>query len=174
MQIELKNIKFFEAMSEETNAFVADVYVNGKKVAYAKNDGHGGCTFYHAYEGKRELVKQAEQFCEALPPIKYSKYRDFEIPMNLEHKIDELFEEWLKAKDQAKFDKKLQKDMLTGLCVKTPNGYTQATWKSGGRNVTIAELVSVPNGRELLKNAIAKAKAEGKEVLNTNIPQHLF
>ena len=53
MQIELKNIKFFEAMSEETNAFVADVYVNKVKVAYAKNDGHGGCTFYHAYEGKR-------------------------------------------------------------------------------------------------------------------------
>ena len=171
MQIELKNIKFSEALSEETNAFVGDVYVNKVKVAYAKNDGHGGCTFYHAYEGKRELVKQAEQFCEALPPLKYG---GMELPMSLEMKIDMLLEDWLKSKDQAKFDKKLQKDMLTGLCVKTPNGYTQATWKSGGRNVTIAELVSVPNGRELLKNAIAKAKAEGKEVLNTNIPQHLF
>lgn len=62
MKIELKNIKFSEALSEETNAFVADVYVNEQKVAYAKNDGHGGCTFYHAYEGMRELVEQAEQF----------------------------------------------------------------------------------------------------------------
>lgn len=171
MQIELKNIKFSEALSEETNAFVADVYVNGNKVAYAKNDGHGGSTFYHAYEGKRELLGQAEKFCEALPPLKYG---GMELPMSLEMKIDNLLEDWLKSKDQAKFDKKLQKDMLTGLCIKTPNGYTQATWKSGGRNITIAELVSVPNGRELLKNAIAKAKAEGKEVLNTNIPQHLF
>ena len=33
MKIELKNIKFSEALSEETNAFVCDVYVNGKKVA---------------------------------------------------------------------------------------------------------------------------------------------
>ena len=167
MNIQLKNIKFFEAMSEETNAFVADVYVNKVKVAYAKNDGHGGSTFYHAYEGKQELLKQAEQFCLGLPSV-------FNFPMDLEFKIDLLLEDWLKAKDEAKMAKKLQKDMLTSLCIKTPNGYTQLTWKSGSRNITIAELVSVPNGREVLKNAIAKAKAEGKEVLNTNIPQHLF
>jgi len=171
MQIELKNIKFSEALSEETNAFVADVYVNKVKVAYAKNDGHGGCTFYHAYEGKRELLGQAEKFCEALPPLKYG---GMELPMNLEMKIDNLLSDWLRAKDEAKLGKKLQKDMLTSLCIKMPNGYTQLTWKSGSRKLTIAELVSVPNGREILKNAIAKAKAEGKEVLNTNIPQHLF
>ena len=168
MQIELKNIKFSEALSEETNAFVADVYVNKVKVAYAKNDGHGGCTFYHAYEGKRELLGQAEKFCEALPPIKaYS----MELPMNLEMKIDLLLEYWLKIKD---LKKQAKNDMLTGLCVTSANGYTQLTWKVGSRNITIAELVSSPNGREVLKNAIAKAKAEGKEVLNTNIPQHLF
>jgi hypothetical protein len=172
MNIELKNIKFSEALSEETNAFVADVYVNKVKVAYARNDGHGGCTFYHLCDAKHsELLKQAEDFCLALPPLKYG---GMELPMSLEMKIDNLLEDWLRAKDEAKLGKKLQKDMLTGLCIKTPNGYTQLTWKSGSRKLTIAELVSVQNGRDLLKNAIAKAKAEGKEVLNTNIPQHLF
>jgi len=171
MQIELKNIKFSEALSEETNAFVCDVYVNKVKVAYAKNQGHGGSTYYHAYIGKGEVVKQAEDFCKALPPLEYG---GMELPMSLEMKIDNLFEDWLKAKDQAKLDKKLKKDMLTGLCVKKPNGYTQSTWKVNSRTITIAEMVSVQNGREILKNAIAKAKAEGKEVLNTNIPQHLF
>jgi hypothetical protein len=98
-----------------------------------------------------------------------------ELPMSLEMKIDNLLSDWLKAKDQAKFDKKLQKDMLTGLCVKTPNGYSQIVWNSNKRNkITIAEMVSVQNGRELLKKTIAQAKADGKEVLNTNIPQHLF
>lgn len=171
MQIELKNIKFSEAMSEETNAFVCDVYVNKVKVAYAKNDGHGGSTYYNAYIGKGEVVKQAEDFCKALPPLKYG---GMELPMSLEMKIDQLLEDWLKAKDQAKLDKKLKKDMLTGLCIKKPNGYTQSTWKVGSRKLTIAEMVSVQNGREILKNAIAKAKAEGKEVLNTNIPKELF
>lgn len=103
MRIELKNIKFFEAMSEETNAFVADVFINGTKVAHAKNDGHGGCTSYHLCDIKhRELLKEAEQHCLGLPPI---KYRDFEIPMNLEHKIDDLFEAWLEAKQQKKLEK---------------------------------------------------------------------
>jgi len=172
MQIELKNIKFSEAMSEETNAFVCDVYVNKVKVAYAKNQGDGGCTYYNAYLGKGEVVNQAEDFCKALPPLKYG---GMELPMSLEMKIDNLLSDWLKAKDQAKFDKKLQKDMLTGLCVKTPNGYSQIVWNSNKRNkITIAEMVSVQNGRDLLKKTIAQAKAEGKEVLNTNIPQHLF
>ena len=172
MRIELKKIKFFEAMSEETNAFVADVFINGTKVAYTKNEGHGGCTFYHLYDIKhRELLKEAEAFCLALPPV---RYRDFEFPMNLEYKINELFEHWLKEKDIAKMLLKLQKSMLNSLCLKTENGYTELSWKSGRRKLTIAELVSVPNGRETLRNAIAKAKAEGREVLNTNIPQELF
>ncbi len=172
MQIELKNVNFSEALSEETNAFVAYIYVNGKKVAYAKNNGHGGSTFYHLHDIKhRDLLVQAEQYCLGLPPI---KYETFEIPMNLENKIDELFEEWLKAKEQAKLDKKLQKDMLTGLCLKTTNGYTQGTWKSGSRKLTINELLSVKNGREALKNSITKAKEEGRVILNTNIPAEFF
>jgi hypothetical protein len=171
MQIELKNIKFSEALSEETNAFVCDVYVNKIKVAYAKNDGHGGNTFYHTYEGKHELLKQAEKFCKAMPPLKFS---DMELPMDLEMKIDTLLEDWLKAKGEKKMAKNLQKDMLVGLCIKTSNGYSQLTWKHGSNKVTIIELVRNPKGREILKNAIAKVKAEGKEVLNTNIPQHLF
>jgi hypothetical protein len=117
------------------------------------------------------LLVQAEQYCLGLPPI---KYETFEIPMNLENKIDELFEEWLKAKEQAKLDKKLQKDMLTGLCLKTTNGYTQGTWKSGSRKLTINELLSVKNGREALKNSITKAKEEGRVILNTNIPAEFF
>ena len=44
MKIQLKSLKVFEEMSEETTAFVADVFVNNKKVAYAKNDGIGVIT----------------------------------------------------------------------------------------------------------------------------------
>jgi hypothetical protein len=154
-------------MSEETNAFVADVYVNNVKVAYAKNDGHGGCTFYHAYEGKQELVKEAEKFCEALPPIKsYS----MELPMNLEFKIDLLLEDWLKSKDQAKFDKKLEKDCLKGICIKTANGYSLIQWKGH----TIKSILQHPQGKLTIKVKLNELRREGKEVLNKNIPQELF
>jgi hypothetical protein len=167
MKIELKNIKFSEALSEETNAFVADVYINNVKVAYAKNDGHGGCTFYHAYEGKRELVKEAEEFCLGLPPIKaYST----ELPMNLEFKIDLLLEDWLKVKDQKRLDKKLEKDCLKGICVKLDNGYNLIQWKGH----TLESLLQHPQGVLSIRVKLNELRREGKEVLNKNLPQELF
>lgn len=39
--ITLKKFKPSEAMSEETNAFTADLYILGKKVATCSNQGHG-------------------------------------------------------------------------------------------------------------------------------------
>ncbi|MCK7559358.1 hypothetical protein MKQ70_32085 [Chitinophaga sedimenti] len=44
MKIVLKGLRVYEEMSEETNAFSADLWIEGKKVAKAKNDGRGGMT----------------------------------------------------------------------------------------------------------------------------------
>jgi hypothetical protein len=167
MEIKLKNIKFSEHLSEETNAFTADIFVNGKKVGYAKNDGHGGCTFYNAYEGKRELVKEAEQFCLGLPPI---KAYGTELKMNLEFKIDLLLEDWLKEKDQKRLDKKLEKDCLIGICYKTDNGYSLIQWKGH----TINSLLQHPQGKLTIRVKLNELRREGKEVLNKNIPQELY
>ena len=41
MNIELKNVKIYAGLSEETIAFNASVYIDGKKVGEAKNSGHG-------------------------------------------------------------------------------------------------------------------------------------
>lgn len=43
----LKGLKIFEAMSEETTAFVAKITRRGKVVGEAKNEGMGGSTFIH-------------------------------------------------------------------------------------------------------------------------------
>jgi hypothetical protein len=43
MNIELRNVKYFAAGSQETECFVASVYVDGVRVGIAENDGHGGC-----------------------------------------------------------------------------------------------------------------------------------
>lgn len=42
----LKNIRRMPSLSEETEAFTATVYVDGKRTALASNHGHGGCNFY--------------------------------------------------------------------------------------------------------------------------------
>jgi len=55
MKVELKSIKHCQALSHETNAFTAKVYVNGKHVGDAENAGHGGPTHVQtAWKGKKD------------------------------------------------------------------------------------------------------------------------
>lgn len=42
MKLDLRKIKYFDEMSEETPCFTAQIWENGKHVADVKNDGHGG------------------------------------------------------------------------------------------------------------------------------------
>ena len=43
-RITLGKFKYFAGMSEETNAFTANVMLDGKVIGYADNHGKGGCT----------------------------------------------------------------------------------------------------------------------------------
>jgi len=67
MKITLKNVKTYEDMSEETLAFSATVYVDGKKAGTASNHGCGGCNEYHGFS--RELFDTLDEYCHNLPLI---------------------------------------------------------------------------------------------------------
>ena len=59
MNLTLKNVKHFEAGSEETPNFVADLYDNGTHVAEVSNDGRGGSNYVHPVNGgKYESVRK--------------------------------------------------------------------------------------------------------------------
>jgi hypothetical protein len=161
MKIELKNIKINLTFSEETIMFQADVFVNGKKTAYANNDGRGGCTFYNSYHAPNndEDLRQAEAFCKALPKVRVEEY-DFEYDMNLEHFIDNLIEDELKKKEQKKLEKKMADTIMWGI----PNGncYVQVKFK--------IPLAKIPTTR--LQEFVDKYKKEfqeGHKFLNTNL-----
>ena len=113
MKIEIKNIKFSEALSEETNAFTANLYINGKKVGYCKNQGHGGCTDYYP-DSKEDwkAIHEAEAYCKALPKI---QWRGCEFDQSLESVIDQLLEDWLKAREQKKLERKMKTCVLVGV-----------------------------------------------------------
>jgi hypothetical protein len=160
MKLELKNIKFSERQSKETNCFVADLYIDGKKVAYVENSGEGGQTNISPYCALDRLtLKEAEAYCKTLPD-------EHGFKMNLEYKVDLLFEDWL----QAKSEKKLISNMAKGICVGDKNQYVLHSV----RNYTIADLCKSLKGQEYLKNAIAKLLSENKNILNTNLPSDLF
>ena len=83
MRLELKNVKFYESMSEETNCFQADLFIEGKKIAEVKNQGQGGPTDYSILDFKNiKILHSAEAYCKSLPKEKISE--DFEFQPTLE------------------------------------------------------------------------------------------
>ena len=168
MKIELKNVKVNEAFSEETTCFIADVFINGKKVAHAKNEGRGGCTDYYPYEGKRELLKQAEEFCKGLPKEKV----DFggtihEFAQSLESVIDNLLFEKEKEKEQKKIEKLCENNIVWG----KPNGMSYKMLSFKGK-IKFADVKKTIQGQKALERLIDRVKGElkeGEEIFNKNL-----
>lgn len=151
-RLSIKNVEFSERLSEETNAFAADVYLDNKKFASAKNDGHGGSTFIQPYPNGREMYKEAEAYAEGLPKIKVSE--TFSLDMNLEHAVDELFEQWLKTRDFKK-----------GIVFKDKKGVSYLM----KFNSALSTLLKKPTGRKIVQKRVDKIKADGGKVLNDNL-----
>jgi len=47
MKIELRRVIYNAALSEETSAYTADIYIDGELAFRARNQGTGGADFYH-------------------------------------------------------------------------------------------------------------------------------
>ena len=91
-QITLKSLKLNLTFSRETYCFTTKAFIDKAEVAYAENDGHGGCTFV------------------TLSPEGIAMGIDRKA---LEDRIDDLVDEAAKAKDTARMVKKVRKDMTT-------------------------------------------------------------
>jgi hypothetical protein len=168
MKIEIKNVKFSEWASEETNCFACDIYADGKKIGMAKNDGRGGETnCYWLNLDTSEDFKKAKKYCKSLPPTIFEyDGKKIEIKSDLENVVDKLFDEWLKKKDNAK----MEKDFNKGICVATSFGYEVFTFRLGKKQITLDKMKDNPNFMKLVKETCEKKKSEGMTILNTNLP----
>lgn len=62
MKVEVKNVKIAAHLSQETNAFTASLYIDGKRVGTAQNQGTGGCTLVTPRSADdREVIATAER-----------------------------------------------------------------------------------------------------------------
>ena len=178
MKIELKSIYHSVQLSEETEAFTANLYINGVHAGYAKNEGHGGNTDYYAKDEKgRELIRQAEEYCKNLPPIEYpaDKYMHaFSVNMDLEHYIDDLLNKYVEKKETAKFNAKLDKSMLKGIVYGVPN---QSFWAIT-YIVPLVNVLAHPKGPltvlQTIKDKVLPKLKDGNKLLNTNIPESII
>jgi hypothetical protein len=115
-QITLKSLKLNLTFSRETYCFTTKAYVNGKDVAYAENDGHGGCTFV------------------TLSPEGVALGLDRKA---LEERIDDLVDEAAKAKDTARLVKKVRKDMTTKVLFIKENEFEAGCYSFCKHNGTV-------------------------------------
>jgi hypothetical protein len=172
MKIELKNVHFSERMSEETNAFTADLYINGKKVGEASNRGQGGPTDYFGITKEdKALIAEAEAYCQQLPEHRFTIGDEEHLYKNsLEDVIDDLLTKYLEAKDQKKNERLMKKGILIGSSIFE---FVCLSYK-----VPIEEVLAKPGGKEIVANSIRKLAAnhlKGNAILlNTNIPEEVI
>jgi hypothetical protein len=172
MKVELKNVKLNMAFSEETICFKADLYIDGESVAYASNDGRGGCTNYCVYSLKMlPLLQSTENYYKTLPST-FHTFGDktLEIKSSLENWIDEEISNISNKKENERFKKRMDKDMLNCIIYGTNSSYTRVSWKL----TNIEQMLSSPTGRHTLLSKIKELRAKGETILNTNIPQEIL
>lgn len=184
MKIELKKIQISLAHSEETTCFNADIYVDGKNVGHAKNDGHGGCTDYRAnYDENREkfdfnkrMIEAAERYCQSLPDMKFGAeqgMKEFTIKMNLEHFIDNLIEEEIKKKEQKRIQKSIEKKTLTAILSGVPGA---SSYRIIDFKRPLKDIAKASNGLAVIQKHynIAKLslnKRSGEVIFNKNLEE---
>lgn len=183
MKIKLKKIKHARSLSEETNAFTAELHVNGEHVADCKNTGQGGMTdVYPKYsenkakrERYREIVQQAEVFCKKLPKLP-SEFSKDGLAMSLDFYIDLEVEKDLQKKEVQRVIKKLDKDSLKHIIILSRKNFDDfcagkthsLTNKALGWRKPIAE---VPPALIKAQLPAIKAQMKGDEfIYNKNLP----
>lgn len=179
MKIEVKNVQHYPALSEETNAFTANVYINGKLAAKAENHGRGGNTSYAALSDEGlELVKAAEQYCRTLPDRTFGTGAEaFTYKMDLECYIDDLVTNILVKREMEKENKRFQRELdattAKGIAWGTEDSFRAITYK-----IPLTVLLARTEGRKALitaiKEKIIPQLQPGEMIRNTNIPEDIL
>jgi len=179
MRIELRSLQIQDRQSEETTAFTASLYINGKKVGYAKNSGKGGSTDYgpdnYHDENLKALIKEAEDYCSGLEPMDLKELG--KVPMDMEGFIDQIVSEFWQEKENKRFKNKMQKDQLNGLLIGNNEKYNKITWPKKNSTWSIAELLATEVGKKSIKTTIEHYKrlmSPSERIINTNIPGELL
>lgn len=165
MKIELKNLKYFASLSEETNAFTANLYINGKVCGVAKNSGHGGETY--VLVSNRELYNQFLEHLKTLPKIKIGK-NYYNVDTDLY--IGDLVCKILEQKRLKKFNDKIKKSCLNSICYAKKGEEDTTFYKITLSNgYTIEQAKKFPKTLASLHNKKNELERKGFIVFNTNI-----
>ena len=99
MNITLKNVKIYAGMSQETVAFNASVYIDGKKVGEAKNSGSGGANHIDVRNGEGRSDWDLLQRMEGEAGTHTYDYENGKHPHSLDSYIGELVDDVQEQRD---------------------------------------------------------------------------
>ncbi len=105
-RIELKSIKHHSGLSQETHAYTATLYVDGKRFATVSNAGHGGPDEVHPISGGYDQVQELNERIRATFPRSGFKYNPEGYEQTLEGVCCDLVNEFLHRRE---FKKNLKK-----------------------------------------------------------------
>ena len=114
MKVELRKFAWYSRLSEETNAFNSDIYIDGVRSISASNEGHGGGNELH------DIVKGAcdrlQKYARSLPPVPCDFGDGEPLKMDLDLFVGQLVEakinEQLDKKELTKLKKSLTKEVM--------------------------------------------------------------
>jgi hypothetical protein len=135
MKITIKNLKVCEAMSEETTAYNATIYIDGEKAFNASNDGRGASDRFDRI-GK---ATEAEVNCWVKAHIAPTQYGSGSYEADLEAVVCDLIE-------AAQAEKRLNRMIKSKVLVIDGHGSGEAifTIKIAPTLVNIARLTASP------------------------------
>lgn len=162
MKIELKKLKVAEHLSEETTAYTADVYIDGKCVGYAKNNGQGGETDIYCNHPSDSplhgLLNQAIEWAKTQPP--YSEGGGNPLPMTLDFYLDLMVYDVLIAKAEAKEQARMKKLQMKEIQVGVPDSGRWRAWS--WKKMTLEQLAFNPSGKAAVQSRIDILKRDMK------------
>ena len=107
LAITFKRFQHYPRMSEETEAFNADLSYEGVTIGSAENDGHGGCTFIHLNDKGRSIPAVVE--ASKIPEFSDGDFNED----SLTRIVDDLVEKTIHSKWMDKQRKKVEKELAT-------------------------------------------------------------
>ncbi|WP_165026724.1 hypothetical protein [Dysgonomonas sp. ZJ279] len=168
MKIELKNIKHSEELSDDSNAFSANLYVNGKFIALCTDNGNGGEINIKANKGCEAILREAEDFAKTLP-----KNEEYDLEMHLEHVIGGLVEDDLFKKEVNKAVRKEEKKNI--VCVNSKSELKLSFFLNFSKEkIPIQTLLLIPEQKVRLQKQITSLIADGYTIYNKNIPREMI
>ena len=101
MRIELRKVRCSPSLSEETNAFTADVWIDGRKAGSARNQGTGGPTDVYPATMRDSI----DEYARTLPEVEVAGSDGAEptlLKLDAGWVIDRLLADWFDVRDMHK------------------------------------------------------------------------